>query len=1193
MKSNSQRKCIVVLGMHRSGTSALSRVLNLLGVELGHQMLPAAEDNPKGFWENQKILEIHEELLNALGSSYDDVHTLPESWWLRDEIVGFKERLKKAVQQEFGSSTLFGIKDARISVLCPLWLNVFKEMSVEPHFIVVARHPAEVAASLFKRNGYSFEKSYLLWLQHILDAELWSRPHTRTFVAYDDLLANWRTTVESIGKSLSVSWPVSPDKITKEVESFLDPSLRHHRVRNEKLPALVESAYANLISRVKNPKYAIVEAFDQINTELKRSYDLLRPLVQLKKDNSSDIFHFAQLFVDTGSGYSEDQSIKMELTGKEEKVEFDISNFRNIKNLRLDPINDLAVLRIRNIGILAEGFTTHWGIQYKTNALYSFENIHVFENNDPQIEIQTEFISKARKLIVNLVFTAIGDRANQYVVRRKNEQLATQWTEIERLERLSVAIDKILREKDALVIEAQTKIAKLEEARASYEKGITIRDQSIRDLYELRGQEQKEYERKNNDLAATNKMLEQTISAQQADLKTITGRLEELDRWKKSLEIQIALKEDRLIHAERYIESLSEIEKRLETKIMHKDVQIAEQVSAIAERDSQIGELNTNLSASRFQVEELTHQRHHFWQEALQKGQILEEKERLIGELNATVSEKDRQFREKDEELVYVKNTFSYSVGRILTLPFSLLLDLFAKSLRLLLDSGIGTALFPRGSKRRIMVEAVVNFRQSIATTTYQLRHHGLSGVFKAASVSLNGGTISGNQIPRPSANQSFNLNSIKLIEDKDLQLNIKPGVSIVIPVLNESENLMKLLPVLNTQKGVKNIEVIVVDSGSKDDTVELAKAYGAKVIEIPLAEFSHSHSRNLGARKASEKYLLLMTADALPPSDTWLYGMVTSLEEYGVSAVSCMELPRGDADLFTRVQQWYHYQYFLEVTSGDKVRSMPTVTDPVTMRKHAQLSDVACLMPRDIYRKYEFRFEYGEDLDMGIRLLRDGHKIAVLSSTAVIHSHTRPPYYHLKRGYMDKLVLSRMLNESLSAIPVTYKGLLGDAALGFHILSSLTPKDLLEGKPVMSIPQAEQLIQQRFASLRKSQVPSNLFKGSNPFVDQQFKSFLEKICQQQTKESKSIKSEGVLLNELLNATQLMFQYMKETYEQADEHVLEDVFSCLYKSYANRMGALFAICYANSGKGDRRLSAIHEELGDQKILWDEDKGVAA
>lgn len=220
---------IIVLGMHRSGTSALTGMAGLLGVSPGNNLLPAVENvNPKGFWEHAEIVAIHNQLLEAFDSSWDDDRPLPEGWWHTPTAIGFRTMLLKVLRRDFGDRSLWLVKDPRLCRLLPLWLDIMDELNCQPRFLISLRNPAEVAHSLRVRDNLPEAQSCLLWLIHMLEAEQLTRGRLRAFVAYDKLLANWRETAAIIGQTLSLAWPVPIEQAAPAVDAFLDPSLRHH-----------------------------------------------------------------------------------------------------------------------------------------------------------------------------------------------------------------------------------------------------------------------------------------------------------------------------------------------------------------------------------------------------------------------------------------------------------------------------------------------------------------------------------------------------------------------------------------------------------------------------------------------------------------------------------------------------------------------------------------------------------------------------------------------------------------------------------------------------------------------------------------------------------------------------------------------------------------------------------------------------
>lgn len=245
-----QRQAILVLGMHRSGTSALARVLNLLGAQLGsHLMPPAPRNNPTGFWEHASVVEIHNKLLKAFGRSWQDVRELPLGWEESEAARTAQSQLIELLQREFGDAQLWAIKDPRMCRLIPLWRRVLKELNVRPMAILQIRHPDEVARSLQVRDGLTMEHSRLLWLQHMANAELHTRDWTRAVVDYSHLLQDWAGTMARMQRALGLKWEVQPEAAKHDIEEFLDPQQRHYEAEHvsaDVCPELVLQEYEGL-----------------------------------------------------------------------------------------------------------------------------------------------------------------------------------------------------------------------------------------------------------------------------------------------------------------------------------------------------------------------------------------------------------------------------------------------------------------------------------------------------------------------------------------------------------------------------------------------------------------------------------------------------------------------------------------------------------------------------------------------------------------------------------------------------------------------------------------------------------------------------------------------------------------------------------------------------------------------------------
>jgi hypothetical protein len=231
------RKAVVILGMHRSGTSALGGALELLGVNFGQRLAPPGKDNEKGYWEHPEIVALHDKLLRSLGSRWDDDKPLPSDWVKRKITRDVRSLLIEILERDFAHSALFGIKDPRMCRLMPLWFPIFQTLRVEPHFVLVVRHPWEVAESLAKRNGIEHPKSYLLWLEHVVQAEIATRNYERSFVRYEEMVDDPVAILGELRKQLGVNLR-APSRVRTSLRNFLDPSLRHHQLNKKKADKL-------------------------------------------------------------------------------------------------------------------------------------------------------------------------------------------------------------------------------------------------------------------------------------------------------------------------------------------------------------------------------------------------------------------------------------------------------------------------------------------------------------------------------------------------------------------------------------------------------------------------------------------------------------------------------------------------------------------------------------------------------------------------------------------------------------------------------------------------------------------------------------------------------------------------------------------------------------------------------------------
>ena len=318
-------RLVVVLGMHRSGTSAITRGLSALGVPLGNNLMPPVpNNNNKGFFEDLEINELNTELLTALNRAWDDLSRVPPESLQSEAVEPLKLRAIELMRTKIGDQT-FGFKNPRMARLLPFWQAVFKELDIRPFYVIAIRNPKSVAQSLQKRDGFDFEKGYYLWLEHVLPTILETGGATRIVVDFDLLMADPSGQLKRLAKSLGLPFDPDSPRIQEYVREFLDSNLRHAHFdlqdlsEDDAAAPDVRRAYKMLIrldgSDNEVQAHLIEEEFEAIHTRLhdmspaleymsrsdKRVADLDRVVAEREArvvERDSQLDHFNQIIAE-------------------------------------------------------------------------------------------------------------------------------------------------------------------------------------------------------------------------------------------------------------------------------------------------------------------------------------------------------------------------------------------------------------------------------------------------------------------------------------------------------------------------------------------------------------------------------------------------------------------------------------------------------------------------------------------------------------------------------------------------------------------------------------------------------------------------------------------------------------------------------------------------------------------------------
>lgn len=289
------KTAIIVLGMHRSGTSALARTISLLGARLPDDLVGPNEGNPHGHWEPKGIVELNDRMLADAGSDVYGILDVPAAWFSSPRAQEFTEEAAKIIGDSFQNNPLIVMKDPRTAVMLPVWTAAFAQCGYRMLHVLPLRHPDSVADSLARRHLKTIEydawpapRGQLVWLRYTLAAIRGSRDQQRAFVTYADLLNDWRLAADRIAADLGIAWPNNPDSISQGVSEFLhsnelaseparQPMHDAAALATLSLRELASELYAVLATR-GDDRASIDAIADEFDRRMTGSSDLIRAL---------------------------------------------------------------------------------------------------------------------------------------------------------------------------------------------------------------------------------------------------------------------------------------------------------------------------------------------------------------------------------------------------------------------------------------------------------------------------------------------------------------------------------------------------------------------------------------------------------------------------------------------------------------------------------------------------------------------------------------------------------------------------------------------------------------------------------------------------------------------------------------------------------------------------------------------------
>jgi len=289
-----RRTAVLVVGMHRSGTSALTGLLALMGAYPGSDLIGPERSNAKGHFEPRKIVVINDALLNTLGAHATPSASLPANWMERNETHRVKDAVKKIILDDYSGRDIFVIKDPRLCLLLPLYRELCGELGIDIKIITTQRDVREVIRSLHDRDGLPHDICRAYYEKHIRALDLNLSGLQFLTVTFDQLIETPAEVMEKLRAFIPRLSPVNGQGSDLQIRQFIDPGLRHHRSRRAQgassLLTIGGRAWDHLCGRTGGPDFLIIGA-QRAGTTALYHYLCAHPQIQTPAKKELHWFH--------------------------------------------------------------------------------------------------------------------------------------------------------------------------------------------------------------------------------------------------------------------------------------------------------------------------------------------------------------------------------------------------------------------------------------------------------------------------------------------------------------------------------------------------------------------------------------------------------------------------------------------------------------------------------------------------------------------------------------------------------------------------------------------------------------------------------------------------------------------------------------------------------------------------------------
>jgi glycosyltransferase involved in cell wall biosynthesis len=493
MDQNQKHRCVLVLGMHRSGTSALTRCLNLLGMDLGSNLLSPEAANSKGFWEHADAVSINDALLQSFGMYWHSLAPLPEGWLQTAAADTARDEIRALIRRDFSGVPLWGIKDPRMCRLAPLWLEVLRDMGISVAAVFVVRSPLDVAASLERAHGLSVSSNVFSWMQHLAESETATRGVARTMVEYNRLLADPLGVLSGIGRALDLEWPIAVDGREQAIRMYLDVDLRtHHKPMSDAAAPLIVRHMVDACEQIVLAKNG--NDWSRLSTLSDEAVELTDVLAFLNPPSSlpqapvvpgpTDAVYAMLYYTSGDEPFSEQRVISKYVSAGRSHIEFNLPYA--FSRFRLDPVNRGGCCLLHSVMVLDGAGNVIWDWSKSTDSveLVGFQRIASFArqeeqlllvNDDPQMLFTFPDALLPNNAVLRLDIERLSESELGKELRCAEARRASDLANSERaLQDLAAQLDavRVVHEQDRAALEREH--AAYEQERVAYEQERVI-----------------------------------------------------------------------------------------------------------------------------------------------------------------------------------------------------------------------------------------------------------------------------------------------------------------------------------------------------------------------------------------------------------------------------------------------------------------------------------------------------------------------------------------------------------------------------------------------------------------------------------------------------------------------------------------------------------------------------------------------